>query len=770
MPDKDIKRPVIALLSAYISTPIYKSRFLGIADQIHAANANLICFVTHFIQDPEGFEKQANILVDFVTPEVFDGCILGSTHKDSVKPFAELMETFQLDMPVITVHKDQDGRRFLPDDNYESMREMVRHLIHAHNRRKIAYIGGPPQHYLSQDRLRGYKDALNEEAIPYTQSLILSPINWWEHSFAHFLDDQCAVPGKDFDAVVCVSDLLALDIIRILSERGVRIPDDVAVTGFNNYLESTVISPSLSSVELNFYDKGKMAGEKMFSILSGSPFPSGYQIPSKLILRESCGCTHPDVIPVTSPIPPATPSPKKGIRQAAQIFQRRCADMGIDADIANHLAAEFMKMIDCHTGPIRFLNLFRDHLQMTSASREMLDLRQGVLNGLFNELLALLARPQEQGLAAEAFQNMRLHYTRAMLLLERSRAIDEAWTSDSIRKFGRSLLIDYDMNRMMDQVALWLSPLHLPGCYVALYTNEKRPLDGARMVLAVCDNTRLPLPPDGLVFFPSRNIVPAHLLPGQFSLIVEALYSRDRQIGYIVFQRSNRDPLIYELFAGQLANALQIALTIKEREKILHEKTIAWRKIEQSEKRFREMAENLPQAIVEFSLQYRIQYMNRYAIQLLKIKDTVKGISFLDFIEDDAIPSIKETAACLIKTGKPNLREIKLFSPENGSVTVLIKSSLIETAGKIAGIRAVLLEIEPNLHSTLQPETSFYTRYGITIREKEIMLLLIKGTSYNTIAEQLNISRKTVETHAINIYRKTRVQNRLQLLNMIQTG
>ncbi|MBN1525520.1 MAG: substrate-binding domain-containing protein [Spirochaetales bacterium] len=769
MANTEGKRPLIAFFSAYISTPNYKSRYLGISDHLRVSNANLICFVTHFLHDPEGFEKQANILVNFVTPALFDGCILGNTYKDSVKPFNELMATFQLDMPVITIREDRNGRRFLPDDNYESMREMVRHLIRAHGRTRIAYIGGPPGHITSQNRFRGYRDALAESGIAFAQELIPEPVDWWEHQFITFLDTHGAVPGKDFDAVVCASDLLALDIIRILTERGVQLPQDVAVTGFNNYLEGTVISPGLSSVELNFYDKGKMAGEMMFSILSQTPFTSRYQISSKLILRESCGCTHPDVIPVTSSAPPAASPPDERVRLATQVFQRRCADMGMGTDLADCLATEFINIVDLDSESGSFLQLFCDHLQLAAVSRQMLDLWYGALNGLCNELLALLNTPKSKNRAALVFQDMRLHYTRTMLLLERGRAIDEAATADTIRRFGRALLVDYDIGRMMDQVAFWLSALHLPGCYVALYANEKSPLEGARCVLAVRDHKRLELPPGGLAF-PTPDIVPARLLPEQFSLVVEALYSRDRQIGYIVFERTHRDPLVYELFAGQLANALQIALTMEEREKSLQEKTAAWRKIEQSEKRFREMAENLPQAIVEFSLQYRIRYMNRYARQLLQIRNSARGMSFLEFMGEEAVASMQEAAALLIKTNSSDLREIKLSGTVEGPVTVLIKSSLIESASRAVGIRSVLLEIAPTLNRTLQPETVFYERYSITCREKEILLMLIKGTSYKTIAGQLFISPKTVDNHVNNIYKKTGVQNRLQLLSMIQKG
>ncbi len=105
------------------------------------------------------------------------------------------------------------------------------------------------------------------------------------------LDERGLQPGVDFQAVVAVSDMLALWALKTLQEKGYNVPRDVAVTGFNNSIEERLATPPLTTVDLPFYDQGAKAVETLLALWKGETVPALRTLPSKLVVRQSCGCS-----------------------------------------------------------------------------------------------------------------------------------------------------------------------------------------------------------------------------------------------------------------------------------------------------------------------------------------------------------------------------------------------------------------------------------------------------------------------------------------------
>ncbi|MCZ9340932.1 substrate-binding domain-containing protein, partial [Streptomyces sp. TRM76130] len=97
-------------------------------------------------------------------------------------------------------------------------------------------------------------------------------------------------PGTDFDAVLACSDVLAADALRLLTGRGVRVPEDVAVVGFNDSPEARLGDPPLTSVALPFAELGALAVDTLVARLRGARPPDRTTIPATLVVRRSCGC------------------------------------------------------------------------------------------------------------------------------------------------------------------------------------------------------------------------------------------------------------------------------------------------------------------------------------------------------------------------------------------------------------------------------------------------------------------------------------------------
>jgi DNA-binding LacI/PurR family transcriptional regulator len=133
-------------------------------------------------------------------------------------------------------------------DNEAAAAEATRHLIST-GRRRIAVVGAqpPPFGHSARLRLRGYRDALAEAGIRYDPALVLEALDWRRQPGVAAVAQLLALPEPP-DAVFCLNDLLALGAVRGLTDAGVRVPEDMAMVGFDDIEESRYAMPSLTTV------------------------------------------------------------------------------------------------------------------------------------------------------------------------------------------------------------------------------------------------------------------------------------------------------------------------------------------------------------------------------------------------------------------------------------------------------------------------------------------------------------------------------------------
>ena len=200
--------------------------------------------------------------------------------------------------------------------NVESARAATEHLIGI-GRRRIAVIGAHP---VSQDdirsanlRIRGYREALDAAGIPQDPALVRTAAPWHRENGAAAMRALLA-EGVPFDAVFTLNDTLGLGALRALGEAGVRVPEDVAVMGFDNIDESRFSLPSLSSVEPGRDQIAQVAVEMLLERIR----ENGDRVPPRQFLadyrivgRESTGFSEP--VDPTEPVSVILPDSRPGV-------------------------------------------------------------------------------------------------------------------------------------------------------------------------------------------------------------------------------------------------------------------------------------------------------------------------------------------------------------------------------------------------------------------------------------------------------------------------
>ncbi len=172
-------------------------------------------------------------------------------------------------------------------DGYNGIRRMVDHLV-ARGYRRLGFITG---HYNS--RQQGYLDGVAAHKLPDDPALCVTVpagIDGWTPRLGHVGAQQLLELPNPPDAILCASDLVAIGALQWLHEHKIRVPEDIAVTGFDNITKSAFTAPSLTTVHVHKQAIGALAAERVVKrIESESEIPLFIQTPTELVIRRSSG-------------------------------------------------------------------------------------------------------------------------------------------------------------------------------------------------------------------------------------------------------------------------------------------------------------------------------------------------------------------------------------------------------------------------------------------------------------------------------------------------
>ncbi|MDV3468279.1 LacI family DNA-binding transcriptional regulator [Stenotrophomonas sp. C3(2023)] len=183
---------------------------------------------------------------------------------------------------------DQPGVS-IGSDNFQGGADITTHLL-AQGCRRIAFLGHASSHYPEfQERYRGHVHALAEHGLAAEPSLQVDAIT--TEDSGHAACEALLASGARFDAICAASDLIAIGALRALraaarERTGLRVPQDIAVTGFDDIPLAASVSPALTTVQQDTKQAGQLLVETLLAQISGEPV-EGRSIAVKVVVRES---------------------------------------------------------------------------------------------------------------------------------------------------------------------------------------------------------------------------------------------------------------------------------------------------------------------------------------------------------------------------------------------------------------------------------------------------------------------------------------------------
>ena len=270
----------IGVVSQAIDSPFYGAALRGIEVELGTAGYSPLFMSGHWRADEEAR------CIDVLRSRRVDGLIVltGRLADSALRSLAR-------SLPVVVTGRSLKASNLLSMDfdNREGARQATQHLIDLGHRR-IAFISGDPEHPDAVDRQQGYRSAIEAAGLRFDPAL-LAPGNFSEHSgllaVERLLDSRTR-----FSAIFAANDQMAFGASLGLYRRGLRVPDDVSMVGFDDVAGSVYMVPPLTTVHNPIQEIGELAARAMLSLLAGER--PAVEVPApRLIVRESTRAAAP---------------------------------------------------------------------------------------------------------------------------------------------------------------------------------------------------------------------------------------------------------------------------------------------------------------------------------------------------------------------------------------------------------------------------------------------------------------------------------------------
>lgn len=286
------RRPRIALIVNFLDSAYQMSLRMAIGRVAARRGADLVVAIGRALDHEDDNERALNVLYEWLTPASVDGAIVVAAAiskyvgSDGIARLCRALAP----LPTCSIGLALPGIPSIVLDNRAAMRTQVSHLTGHHACRRIAYIGGPSHNDEARERFAGYRDALEAAGAGFDATLTDS--GQFSMPTGREAMQRILERTRDIDAVVAANDYMAIGAMDELAARGIRVPEDVLVMGFDDALVARFAPRSLSTVAQPIEEMAELAVDAILKSLKGEQANVGSCLDVQLMLRESCGCGY----------------------------------------------------------------------------------------------------------------------------------------------------------------------------------------------------------------------------------------------------------------------------------------------------------------------------------------------------------------------------------------------------------------------------------------------------------------------------------------------
>ncbi len=519
---------------------------------------------------PQPPDAADNAIYALLRPDSADGVIVVSSLLSTYSgPSGVVRLAQRLAHPAMcSIGIELPGVPSLVLDNRPGMEAVVEHLIRGHGRRKIAFLAGTPENPEATARFEAYQAVLARHGIAFDPRRTAR--GYFRANSAKVAMEEIFASGVEIDAVVAANDEMATGAIDFLRKRGLRVPQDLPVTGFDDLVLARLGNPPLTTVAQQFEEVADWAVQAIEEQLAGRAVRPCTQIGARLVRRQSCGCGHNAHRPDSPDLPLHPPSAEVSLTEHLESLRPALAGLldsgfsdgaGAATGLLDALRAELLGEGEAFQEAIFRL------LESTGADNERQQLLHSAICYLREELRGWSSLPVER-LLFDGLNLVALSTTTSQM--QHRLLLDENYLR--LLGVGEQASIAFDLASLRGALVKGLPSAGVRTAHLACVAGEAREV--LRSVMCLRDGELLESDNGD---YPASQLVPPGALTDdrRESLLVLPLAFENQLLGVIAFSYADGNNG-YEAFRNEIAAALK---SIRLREELvqtsmLHERSV----------------------------------------------------------------------------------------------------------------------------------------------------------------------------------------------------
>ncbi len=262
----------------------------GIVNAAKTFDIDLVTFPAGTIEG-DGVRTHYDLIDTYVTPSLFDAVVLFTGALTEYTPLDTIMTYItNAVLPITSISSQIPCHASIMVDNREGIIKQVKHLVKSHNKKRIVFIKGPNTNEEAQQRFEAYREGLKRVALPFLQELIYEG-DFSEEAGADAVNNLIE-HNISFDAIIGADDYTIMGALKALKKHEIYVPEKIALVGFDDVEEGTMITPSLSTIRQPFYQLGYRALEAACNEKYDNTLIT---VDTPVVHRDSCGCVPEEV-------------------------------------------------------------------------------------------------------------------------------------------------------------------------------------------------------------------------------------------------------------------------------------------------------------------------------------------------------------------------------------------------------------------------------------------------------------------------------------------
>jgi DNA-binding LacI/PurR family transcriptional regulator/serine phosphatase RsbU (regulator of sigma subunit) len=543
------------------SYPYQDEIIVGVHQECRARGVNLYCLAGGNItlQDPRNFVYSLPTSHDLDAAIIVQGTLGAEDGEPEVKVLLQRLGV----RAALTIGAREAGFPCVTVDNSTGVRMLTRHLYEEHGRRRIAFVAGYGRE--AERRFAGYRLGHRDCGMALDERLLI-PGDF------QFAAGQKAVAtlfdggGRGCDAIVGANDWMALGAMDALASRGLRVPDDVSVVGFDDIDEARFATPPLTTVRQPPRQLGIAAVRSVLARLAGEAHVGDVVLETLTRLRQSCGCFRGARRADAEPALRADPRASGPIAWAnAATAAGPALESSLPADWAERMVASLCSdLADGHGGSFlatvdAVVSRAADGGNVSTWHQPIAALRREVERDLGRETAKLL-------LAESIFERAHLLVGEHAERVQGRRRLETEATFRALGELGADVLTSVDRPAIGRALAAHLPTLRISSAAVVIHTSDRPPTsqDECRLIMAWDRERGLRTFADGLPFRAGQLVPDAAKPAARHTLMVQPLCFKNEALGWCLFEMDPPRTVVCEEIPEQVSAALK-ATALQER-------------------------------------------------------------------------------------------------------------------------------------------------------------------------------------------------------------